>query len=239
MKMKNKRTYLIVSILLAVALIAGAIGIYARYVSENGTPGNGGVVAAETKLYADKYLVEAVDGAYPTYSVYATSASFTINASGKYNITIQKSGTTVSPTAITPTNGAYTHTVSGNVGETYEVIATLGSSTEKPLKTIGAKLVFAEPQPTKFKVTDKGNAVVIDLYTGTGTGAIKINYGANLAPDNSNPLMSSWRTGGAEQSLTGFSENAHYELVFFKTANVSYSGSVEQTLPDNRTITIS
>ena len=75
-----------------------------------------------------------------------------------------------------------------------------------------------------YTVTDNGNWVQLDLYIGTvAPETLTIEYGDNLSPDNTNDLMRTWLISDISKALskTELHSYSHYTLIFFGTQDVT------------------
>lgn len=233
---KKKNNVLLAALVVAcIAVLSIGTATLSRYVQKSEDQ----QVATPVNFYFESdYLKEG--GA--TYTVYTGSVNIKIANHDGLNITNDTISYTIEGTGDTGTqtlNGGLEnsadYTLSGEKGETKKVTVT---SSYPYAKTLSATFLFQDPgENTVYKVTDQGYYLTLDLYTGAKADAITINYDADLAPDNTNELMSGW-TSGTNGTLSGLSPNAHYSLIFFERTAAEYPTTDEQILSGG-TITLS
>ncbi len=216
-----KKPIFIVLLFLAVFFCLGVGGTYAYYQveTENTSP-----ITAEAFSFTSDYL-SAEGGSYP---VYGSSVSFFLkNSDGltvtksdlEYSLTV--SGGVLDSTNGTLTGGAVnykTHTLTGS--GTVTVTAT---STAPYAKTLTATFEFI-PLDSTYQIIDEGDYILLDIFTGTWIpdAGFTVEYGANLAPDNSEELTKNWvnATSGTIPK-SSLAPNSHYQLIFFEINGVA------------------
>ncbi len=195
--MKYRIVTLLVFLILATAMMTP--GVYASYVGQ--WYGRQGITAQDFAFESD-YLEDT--DPIPVYKVYDTEVSFQVLASDGADFHVTGSGGILTSND----DGTYTLTGTGDI--------TVTAVCDSPYsKTLHAKFSFQSAQGGYYALTDETGYVVLDIYTGDRKYSGTVSYGADLAPDNTNPLMKDWidkDSGG----LTDLEANAHYELIFFK-----------------------
>ncbi len=108
------------------------------------------------------------------------------------------------------------------VGQKYTVEITSSAPYEK---TISYQIfVVADTVENFYTLKDCGNWVQLDLYIGTTPPSeLTVQYGADLSPDNTHPLMRAWESSDENKTLTDFDLHpyTHYTLIFFGARNVT------------------
>ena len=107
-------------------------------------------------------------------------------------------------------------------GKKYTIKITSSAPFEK---TISYQIFVVEDTVENFySVSDHGNWVQLDLYIGTAEpNSLTVQYGDQLAPDNTHPLMRAWKTSDGQATLTDTELHpyTHYTLIFFGDKNVA------------------
>lgn len=224
--------------LLVTALILSVTSgvVFARYVLKED---HSGLAEAESFYFESNYLKEG--GA--EYTVYTGSVDITITNSDGLNTTPEM--ITYTTTGMNAngqnqilggdTQNINTYTVSGIDGDAINVSAT---SSSPYARTLSAIFSFKNPgENTVYEIKDQGYYITLDIYTGMNTQNITVNYGNDLAPDNTNEKIKDWVTGSAG-TLSGLSPNAHYSLIFFKNNSMDYAQIGQQILGADNAIDI-
>lgn len=240
MSVKINKARRITTTLVALAIIVCGAGIhtFARFISSKSETA---VIQAEAFYFtSDKLSTDA-----PVYSV--CGDSFTVNLSNSefgnrsgsdimFTLTVT-GGTCADSGGSVSTSGnvrTYTGCTLPRSGEN-EAVKTLSITAEEDsvtvvatsvspyVKTLSATFRRAFTDNATYRVTDFGVYSLLEIFTGAETSEITVNYGDNLSPDNTNPLMSDWT--GAERSgtLSGLTAQSHYSLIFFENAEDDYS----------------
>lgn len=98
------------------------------------------------------------------------------------------------------------------------------SSTSPVSKTIKHefKVLDDELIESFYTIIDKGDWIELDIYIGTNPiSKLDVKYSSSLVADNTNDLCADWFT--TEGSLLNLKVNSHYQLIFFKVDNTSYT----------------
>lgn len=245
MKIKDKRI-LIPLILLLAAVLGIATVTAAKYAADYNSGKN---PVTPEGFYFDTDLVEG--NSY--IAVEGTDFTFKVRNHDMLG------GVTADGIAFTVTAGAYTlpavYTLDGGSESELEVSLPLSEvgcaagdtlavtvATKDGASPFNATLSFnltvvRSSEASYYSVIDRGAYVELILNIGsTAPGSVIISYGS-LAPDNTNPLMQSWRTADGQGTLTsGLEAHSSYTLRFFGADDVpTVSGAL---LPPNNAINL-
>ena len=126
-----------------------------------------------------------------------------------------------------------------NLGEVGTIHTVTVSTVAPYAKTISFSFqVVASSVESYYKIVNKDGWVELTLYIGSAVPSnVTINYGT-LAPDNLNPLMTTWRTEATSAILNSAQLTPHsqYTLIFFGTSNMIDVAS--EALTNNTTINL-
>ena len=231
---RNVRRLLLL-LLLAVLVLGSVTGtILAKYVSENRQQAE--MISAKFHI-SSTYLKEYDQmPVYPigvpgdlvidlnnfevenTAQISAVDMKYTVKVVGGTLTSVKLDGNT-----LTAENGRYTFTASSDA-KTH--LLTVTPSAQEVTVTVTAVSPYGKTLSAKFSrnvtsavpeyaVTQHSEGVYkLTIWTNGYSGNIKIK--CNIAPDDTNQSMQSWRTGATE-TLT-VQDNETYELLFFGTA---------------------
>lgn len=159
----------------------------------------------------------------------AEEITYTIDAPSGWTVTVEEAGQEVAPQ-----NGKYTigggtmiaQTVTLVPGEDAATSGTVEVKTTAPYrKTLSATFTVDAMQTAQYSVTDKGNYVVLTVYSNDYADPVTVNWTEAFSPDNTNSLMASWLDTYKTGTFTT-QANTTYELIFFKNTADTYSTDI-------------
>ena len=254
---KTVRILILVLALISVALIASTGTLLARYISEQQQQAS---MKSKDFHVSSDYLSDASE--IPTYSVSAWSSEgisfcvynyellntslvtegdvkYFVEVPAGWNVSVRNAnGETVTPEDGTYTmigqSGATYHTVTlknPTANENDEVLVTLKTAPYEKKLAANFRLL-GKPKP-EYKIEDKGNYVLVTVYTNNYSGAMTFTWTASFSPDNTNPMMASW-TDAERSKNEVVAAKTTYELIFYKNEVVE----LNKPLAENTTVNV-
>ncbi|MBR5520075.1 MAG: hypothetical protein IKU55_05100 [Clostridia bacterium] len=244
--MKKPRKLLLgmgIALLSATVLFTG--GVVSKYVNERESEGS--VQAAEF-YFESNYLTED----HHQYKLNAATESVVIelynfenelrvsNVKTAYTIKVNGHETVLEAPAGTATTKKYTLTV--QPGKTYTVTAEANGGYKK---TLSATFVVANQAEGIYKnVADKGEYVLLTVWTENVNGTVQINFPAGLIPDATDPRLSGvynysnkkYVAGSFEDDVSFAAPFASHAYRFFKTADFDSAAFTVTITADGNTI---
>ena len=248
---KSKKVY-IALILLAVALIAGTVTVFAKYLQEYDS-----ITTVQTpEFYFESDILTEQATADDVTTVYtlnsgvseitftlknypddlrfsAVEVAYTLSVTGGTGATLSQSGGTLekgqkSEQRITLSNLKQ--------GESYTVIAT---STNGYSKLLGATFVVKADGVAAYRHVDSSHDayVLLTVWTENTSGRVFVDFPVGLIPDNTDPDMATVKTGDGcfttEHALGAYSSHVYR---FFKTAEYDPSSEFSVNVGDTVTV---
>lgn len=131
-----------------------------------------------------------------------------------------------------------TYTLDGDAGKTWHAVTIncsaimAGSTLDVSVETVypyaeklSASFTLTGHSEPQYRIEDKGNYVLVALYSNNYSGAVTVTWTADFSPDNTHPLMQDW-VDTAPMQIIGVTPNTTYELIFYKNTSVTYSKSM-------------
>ena len=235
---KHSRRRILIAVLALLLLAAGGIGgtLLAKYVSENRQQAemisagfhissdylkeNGPThnVGTAGNLVIDLYNYEVENTAQRS----AVAMQYTVTVTGGTLLNITSDGVLITASAgrytfaVNDTNKSHVLTVAPSAEDVTVTVSTV-SPYEKTLSaTFHRNVTAGEPSYTLTQHTSP-DVWKLTIFTNGYNGNISIT--CNIAPDNTNDIMATWRTGNTYSFSV--QDNETYELLFFGSAQES------------------